>query len=318
MSDKFIEDVLNEIDEKYIEEAIIIQQRRNKISNRFFIPLVAGIVFTVIAGVLLLGDNNTYDSTNRIVEAEKMIHGFSLVTYAAETSDKRVVKTPEESHEYVISSNEGNIANRFYTLTSVEEMPEAMKKRIETSEDLVMCFGFNMIVEGDGIESITYEALDTEFVKKVDYSWNKDAELFEKYQDCLGIGSKEYFDGSNGREYKNCGDTELKHWLFVPVGNSYTVPYEKQGDSRYLYALKVVYDKEKIYEAEEYSSLNIDDNFKTINDTITKRILGEKIKVKINYIDGCTEEMIVEITHSRGISMKIKINEIGEKELYES
>ena len=88
--------------------------------------------------------------------------------------------------------------------------------------------------------------------------------------------------------------------------------------SLYLYALKVVYGKEKIYEAEEYSSSNIDDNFKTINDTITKSILGEKIKVKINYIDGCTEEMIVEITHSRGISMKIKINEIGKKELYES
>ena len=200
--------------------------------------------------------------------------------------------------------------HKLYTLASVNDMPEEMRNRIESSEELVMCFGFNLCVEGEGIESITYESLDSEFAKKIDYIWEKDMSIFQEYPECLGVSSKEYFKESNGKEYKNCGNTEIQHWAFVPVGESYTVPYAEQGHSENLYALKLVYDRGKIEEANEYSGLNTEDNYQTINDTLMTKVLGQKIKVIINYTDGCKDEMVVEIIHSGGMYMEIKIIEM--------
>lgn len=100
------------------------------------------------------------------IEAEIDKHDFSLIVYAAESSNETIKEIPEELHEYIISSKNGNVANKLYTLASVNDMPEEMRNRIESSEELVMCFGFNLCVEGKGIESITYESLDSEFAKK--------------------------------------------------------------------------------------------------------------------------------------------------------
>lgn len=310
MNDKFIRDVLNEIDEKYIDEAIKIQQRRKKQMSRFLIPLAASVALIMIAGTVLFRNHGIYNETLEKIEAEIDEHAFSLVVYAAENSKETVKETPEEFHKYIISSNHGNIANKIYTLTSVSDMPEKMRNRIDLSEELVLCFGFNLRVEGEEIESITYEAVNTEFVKKVDYNWGEDTEIFQEYPECLGIASKEYFNGSNGKEYENCGNTELKHWLFVPKGKSYTVPYAEQGSPENLYALKLVYDREKIEKANEYSGLNTEDHYQTINDALMDKVLGQKIKVIINYTDGCRDEMIVEITHSGGMYMEIEIIEM--------
>ena len=53
MRDRFLCDVLNEIDETYINEAIDVQQNRKK-HNMFFIPIAASIAFLVLTGVLFL------------------------------------------------------------------------------------------------------------------------------------------------------------------------------------------------------------------------------------------------------------------------
>lgn len=121
---------------------------------------------------------------------------------------------------------------------------------------------------------------------------------------------KEYFKESNGKEYKNCGNTEIQHWAFVPVGERYTVPYAEQGQSENLYVLKLIYDRGKIEEVNEYSGLNKEDNYQTINDTLMTKVLGQKIKVIINYTDDCKDEMVVEIIHSGGMYMEIKIIEM--------
>lgn len=314
MNNKYIVDVLNEIDEKYIDDAVKIQYKKKKKSNKYIISLVACISLIIVVGVFLhsnYGPNKNplesldYPSINN--------HSFALMVYAAEDSKMEMKEIPVKSHEYIISSENGTTANRFYRLVSVDGMPEEMKSRIDLSEELVMCFGFNMWIEGEGIDSITYEALDTEFVKKIDYSWNEDRDLFEKYPECLGISSKECFNGSNGKEYKNCGNTEIRHWLFTPAGKKYTVSYEEQGSLENLYALKLSYDRKKIVEAAEYSSSNTEDNYHTINDELIKAILGQKIKVKVNYADGCSEEMVIEITHVGGVYMKVQVHELTVK-----
>lgn len=310
MNDKFINDVLNEIDEKYIDEAAEIQMKRRKQMSRFVIPLVASVALIVILGVAIFQDFGIGDETLKKIGAEIDEHDFWLVAYAAESSNETMKKIPEKLHEYIISSNNGNIANKLYTLTSVNGMPDEMKNRIENSEEMVMCFGFNLQVEGEGIQSITYEALDSEFVKKIDYIWEMDESVFQEYPECLGISSKEYFEEKGGKEYKNCGDTEIQHWAFVPAGKSYTVPYEEQGNVENLYALKLLYDRRKIEEASEYSRLNAEDNYQTINDTLMTKVLGQKVKVVINYTDGCKDEMIIEIIHSGGMYMEIKIIEM--------
>lgn len=310
MNDKFINDVLNEIDEKYIDEATKIQLRRRNQMSKFLIPLVASVALIIITGAVLFRNFGISDETLEKIEAEIDRHDFSLIVYAAESSNETIKKIPEKLHEYIISSKNGNIANKLYTLTSVNSMPEEMKNRIENSEEMVMCFGFNLHVEGEGIESITYEALDSEFAKKIDYIWEKDASIFGEYPECLGISSKEYFEEKSGKEYRNCGNTKIQHWAFVPAGKSYTVPYEEQGNVEYLYALKLLYDRRKIEEANEYSGLNTKDNYQTINDTLMTKVLGQKVKVIINYTDGCKDEMVIEIIHSGGMYMEIKIIEM--------
>lgn len=311
MNDKYIVDVLNEIDEKYIDEAVKFQHKKKKRSNKYLIPLVASISLILVVGAFLYSNHMPNKKTLESLDYPSInSHSFALMVYAAEDSKMEMKEIPMESHEYIISSEDGTTANRFYRLVSVDGMPEEMKSRIDLSEELVMCYGFNMRIEGEGIDSITYEALDTEFVKKIDYSWNEDMELFEKYPECLGISSKENFNGSNGKEYKNCGNTEIRHWLFTPVGKKYTVSYEEQGSLENLYALKLSYDRKKIVEAAEYSRLNTEDNYHTINDELIKAILGQKIKVKVNYADGCSEEMVIEITHVGGMCMKVQVYEL--------
>ena len=312
MNDKFVNDVLNEIDERYIDEAVRIQQKRgSRVSiKRFAIPLVAGIALILVAGVILFPNNRFYDQTIELIESEIENHSFSLVVYAAEDSEHTEKETPEESHEYIISSNNGKIANKIYILTSVNEMAEEMKNRIDLAEEMVMCFGFNMSIEGEGIQSITYETEDAEFAKKIEYNWHQDKELFKRYPDCLGVASKEYYEGCKGIAYENCGKKENKHWIMVPAGKSYTVPYEKQGDSEYLYALKLIYERKVIEEAQEYSRLNVEDNYQTINKILASEVLGKKIKLTINYVDGCKEEMVVEIIYTGGRYMKVQIKEI--------
>lgn len=310
MNNKFISDVLNEIDEMYIDEAIKTQQRSKKQMNKFIIPLVASIALIIIAGFILFPNHGVYEQPSEKIEAEVNKHTFSLVAYAAESSKETIKQTPEEFHKYIISSNNGNVANRIYTLFSVSDMPEKMRNRIDLAEELVMCFGFNLRVEGEGIESITYESLDAEFAQKIDYIWEEDVSIFQDYPECLGVTQKEYFNESYGMEYENCGNTEIKHWVFVPKGKSYTVPYAEQGNSENLYALKLVYNREKIDKANEYSRLNAEDNYQTINDALMDKVLGQKIKVIINYTDGCKDEMVIEIIHSNGRYMEIKIREM--------
>ena len=139
MNDKFVNDVLNEIDERYIDEAVRIQQKRgSRVSiKRFAIPLVAGIALILVAGVILFPNNRFYDQTIELIESEIENHSFSLVVYAAEDSEHTEKETPEESHEYIISSNNGKIANKIYILTSVNEMAEEMKNRIDLAEEMV-------------------------------------------------------------------------------------------------------------------------------------------------------------------------------------
>lgn len=310
MRDRFLCNILNEIDETYINEAIDVQQNRKK-HNMFFIPIAASIAFFVLTGVLFLRKGSElHEGPIDMITAELEEHSFALMVYAAEDSTNMLKVNPEEAHEYIISSNKGRVANKFYSLTSNQEMPEAMIDRIDSSEEIVICYGFNMRIEGEGIENITFESEKLEFAKKIEYGWMKDRDIFEEYPDCLGIASKEYYNGSGGTVYENCGNEENSHWIFVPVGNRYTVPYEKQGDSENLYALQLVYDRQQIEDAQEYSRTHIEDNFQTINDILINGVLGQEIKIIVTYEDGCKDELIIEITRSSGICMEIQIKEI--------
>lgn len=320
MKNDFFYNVLNEIDDVYIVEALEIQKKNRKKRRFYKVLYLIAACMAIIAGTgYLLQKNNYYDETIKetvdMIQAEVEEHSFTLVAYAAEDSVNKCCMVPEEYHEYILSSAEGKIANKYYTLVSVEEMPEEMQNRIDYAEELVMCYGFNVRIEGTGIESITFESENTEFVKKLEYDWeqNENEALFKMYPECLGVSSKEFYNGHNGAVYENCGNTSIDHWMFIPAGNKYTVPYDKQGDSEYLYALKVTYDRKQIEKANEFFHSTEGNNFHAINDLITDGVLGQEIKLTVNYMDGCKEELVIEVTHSGGMYMKVRVNEIVKK-----
>ena len=105
MRDRFLCNILNEIDETYINEAIDVQQNRKK-HNMFFIPIAASIAFFVLTGVLFLRKGSElHEGPIDMITAELEEHSFALMVYAAEDSTNMLKVNPEEAHEYIISSN---------------------------------------------------------------------------------------------------------------------------------------------------------------------------------------------------------------------
>lgn len=313
MKTDFIYNVIDELDEKYIEEAIKIQQTSDKkkmhFKLSFFTATAAALIF-LVGGIFLQTNDGKHNNVTNYFPSEMKEHTFSLVVYAKDSSENTTSQILENSHEYILSTEQGNVANKFYRLVSMDSISENIGQQTLLSDEEIMGFGFNVQIEGEGIESITYETEGTEFLKKVEYYGEKGTEEQTSMDDpeAIGISSKEYYLGSNGKKYENCGNEEIKQWMFVPAGTSYTVPYNQQGSSDHLYALKLVYNKKELQEAQEYSSAHVEDQFQTINDFITGGAVGKEISVTVNYEDGYQDHFMMKITHCGGFSMKVSVS----------
>lgn len=313
MKTDFIYNVINELDEKYIEEAIKIQQTSDKkkmhFKLSFFTATAAALIF-LVGGIFLQTNEGKHNNVTNYFPSEMKEHTFSLVVYAKESSENTTSQVLENSHEYILSTEHGNVANKFYRLVSMDSISENIGQQTLPSDEEIMGYGFNVKIEGEGIESITYETEETEFLKKIEYPRNNGAEEQTSADDpgAVGFAAKEYYQGSNGKKYENCGNEEIEHWLFVPAGTSYTVPYDQQGSSDHLYALKLVYNKKELQEAQEYSHTHTEDEFRTINDFVINGAVGKEIFVTVNYEDGYQDHFMMKITHCGGFSMKVTVS----------
>lgn len=313
MKTEFLYQVIDEIEESYIEEAIKMQQNRKKDKpylKLFLSAAAAAAVIFLFGGIFLQTNDSKQNPVTNYFPSEMKEHTFSLVVYAKESSENTTSQVLENSHEYTLSTEHGNVANKFYRLVSMDSISENIGQQTLPSDEEIMGYGFNVKIEGEGIESITYETEETEFLKKIEYPRNNGTEEQTSADDpgAVGFAAKEYYQGSNGKKYENCGNEEIEHWLFVPAGTSYTVPYDQQGSSDHLYALKLVYNKKELQEAQEYSYTHTEDEFRTINDFIINGAVGKEIFVTVNYEDGYQDHFMMKITHCGGFSMKVTVS----------
>lgn len=319
---------LDEIEEAYIREALKDTQRtqrknRKRKKQRIIVAALVSMaactgLFLLIRGMLpenakeeiAVSDRRQESAVNGdVISQEK--HLFSLTVYAAPNDQGVAEKTiMKENEEYTLVSEGSAIVNKLYNLGSDEAMPEDMIDGIETDPFLHVFYGFNLSVEGEDIEQISFQNLDGTFAQKVEYDWSMTREqkqaFFEEHPDCYGVGEKESAT-LDGDRYEYCGDKEIRNWAFIPAGEQYAVPYEEQGNGDYLYSLQVKVARSDLEHAREEDEKN--GNFDSSNRLAEDALTGIRIRVTATFKDGSTGEKIVEITGSTGRSVKIRLED---------
>jgi hypothetical protein len=301
-------------------EKDIIRRAYGKRKSRNFISSMAGVaaltVVILTAGIFLSdfekssqsrGNINVADNSNDgqgKIEQNLIQKMFTVKAYAAQTpqelmSGEQVSKVDlETGSAYYLSTENTNVYNKFYNLTEIADMT----KYDELSEDGIrtVCYGFNLEVQGEDVESVTFTTDRGQFAKKIEYyndilTDEERKTFFANYPECIGIGLKE---SSYSDLTPECvGDAENKTWAFVAVGDSYTVSVADQGNAENLYALTVSLPEESI-PVEEDGKFGM----------FVQELIGSRIMISVTYDDGTTQSRELTITGSDGWNLQVSMD----------
>lgn len=290
-------------------------QNKKRGKKRYVISAVAaGVAAAAILCTMNLqqqADNGQQASSgNPVIDAVRNVaqKTFSLTVYASDEVDGTSEPVSiEPGKEYVLSSDNTNVYNKFYNIYPQHYMPN--EDELSDSGMKVAGYGFNIRVEGEDISEITFINKNGFFLKKIDYYYREALpeyeeemkEFFAQYPYGYGIALKE--SAYKDLTPENTGADDTIMWYFVDAGNRYTVAYDQQGTADNLYALGFTAP------AEEPFVLDEDNNWVSTWLPYMDDFNNTVITVQVKYNDGSIEEKDIKLKTDDYWNMKIMVCE---------